>query len=771
MNESKTSGFFGRMMNSVRLTGQFLRARGESRHLTRRRGACQAALDATWQQLGETVIEGGLGTELPGFAPADTARREATRAQQELSDREMSMKAARQQLEEQSAEHQSKIAGAQAEKKSAESAAAHAARALHEGQKTQAAMEADIHKCKSRLAELAVAAASTESVADVTTRVQGLRAELAGLKSQADAARQAVRESAAAMEAQGKAIRQAISAGQAQRADLQKSLAQAEAMTGADRDASIQSARSRLAEQETQQEKIVAPMQAEHDRLAERARADQVAMDELNRRVSETQGTLRRDQDILDARQLQATQAQREEELQKTLQEVNILQTRADEAHQQLQAKSAELQRTQQDWAAAKAKLDSAVDAATKAHDETARQVESASRHLLHANQQLGMEAHRAGIRCGACEAPAVQADGQIAQLADMDRRLAELALQMNTTRNAARWTLAAGTVLVVLLLAVSAGAIWLAGKFKSGNTSGAHQVSAASSKDSGSPTRESLRDSNAAGPGTIPATAPAGPLGEYRDPSLSAQEQQQLCQEHLKTLAGAIKVYRLVHEGKNPAKLSELYYEGLVESVSVFACPASGKNLPGAQAIDELCDYELVGQGENWNVREKTARHAGKILDAGPADRTPPPAGDLSRPVSPPVVTTLPVSAQDKKEALSLYFSAMDAHTQKKPLDAEQLVRKAIEKNPASATYYRLLGLVLSSQSKWNEAIEAFRAAQRLEPETGSYHGMIAETLLKAGRREEAIVEARKMFPFGIREHWIYKELGITPPPEKKTE
>jgi|GEM_PF-5843227 len=93
-------------------------------------------------------------------------------------------------------------------------------------------------------------------------------------------------------------------------------------------------------------------------------------------------------------------------------------------------------------------------------------------------------------------------------------------------------------------------------------------------------------------------------------------------CRAHLQKLGGAVRAYRLIHDGKDPAKLSDLYNESLVESLGDFACPASGTKIAAAADIDAKSDYTLqpLPGSKDMLVREKTARHPSGML-AGFAD------------------------------------------------------------------------------------------------------------------------------------------------------
>jgi hypothetical protein len=76
----------------------------------------------------------------------------------------------------------------------------------------------------------------------------------------------------------------------------------------------------------------------------------------------------------------------------------------------------------------------------------------------------------------------------------------------------------------------------------------------------------------------------------------------------HLKHLAGAIKGYEIIHDGKPPAKLSDLYRDGLADSLGDFVRPGSAA-LPSSESeIDAKSDYtmESLPELKDVLVREK---------------------------------------------------------------------------------------------------------------------------------------------------------------------
>lgn len=114
------------------------------------------------------------------------------------------------------------------------------------------------------------------------------------------------------------------------------------------------------------------------------------------------------------------------------------------------------------------------------------------------------------------------------------------------------------------------------------------------------------------------------------------ADDPDAVCRTHLKHLGGAVKAYQLTHDDKLPAKLSDLYLDGLVESHTDFVCPSSGTTITTTGEIDAKSDYVLATG--NVLVQEKADHHlaayangsikptggAVTTTDSGPA--TPPP-------------------------------------------------------------------------------------------------------------------------------------------------
>lgn len=77
---------------------------------------------------------------------------------------------------------------------------------------------------------------------------------------------------------------------------------------------------------------------------------------------------------------------------------------------------------------------------------------------------------------------------------------------------------------------------------------------------------------------------------------------------DQLKHLGGAIKAYGILHESKPPARLSDLYHDGLADKLNDFVCPGSGTTITSEAEIDAKSDYTLepLAGAKEMIVREK---------------------------------------------------------------------------------------------------------------------------------------------------------------------
>lgn len=93
---------------------------------------------------------------------------------------------------------------------------------------------------------------------------------------------------------------------------------------------------------------------------------------------------------------------------------------------------------------------------------------------------------------------------------------------------------------------------------------------------------------------------------------------------------------------------------------------------------------------------------------------------------------------------------------------EAEPLIRKAMELNPKNSFYVNGLGCVYEGKEKFAEAEKWFRKAIELDSESNLAHANLARALLRQGKRDEALTEAKRAKELGLKEHSVFDELGL---------
>ena len=66
-------------------------------------------------------------------------------------------------------------------------------------------------------------------------------------------------------------------------------------------------------------------------------------------------------------------------------------------------------------------------------------------------------------------------------------------------------------------------------------------------------------------------------------------------CASNLHTIGSGCMQYAETHDGRLPDRLSQLYRQGFIMDLEVFVCPATGRESPSPDLIDEWTDYEYV--------------------------------------------------------------------------------------------------------------------------------------------------------------------------------
>jgi hypothetical protein len=105
--------------------------------------------------------------------------------------------------------------------------------------------------------------------------------------------------------------------------------------------------------------------------------------------------------------------------------------------------------------------------------------------------------------------------------------------------------------------------------------------------------------------------------------PLLAHAQDDSARRAQIKHLGGAVKAYGILHENKLPAKLSDLYRDGLADKLGDFVAPGSGTTITSDAEIDAKGDYtmEPLGDKKDMLVREKTPAKGGSTVLAIFAD------------------------------------------------------------------------------------------------------------------------------------------------------
>ncbi len=221
---------------------------------------------------------------------------------------------------------------------------------------------------------------------------------------------------------------------------------------------------------------------------------------------------------------------------------------------------------------------------------------------------------------------------------------------------------------------------------------------------------------------------------------------------ERLTTIAQAISAYTLVHGGKPPARLSDLYCEGYVDSIDVFGS-ADGKPV-GRTELDARCAYAMEPAGATAAgpvVRARTARADGTTLAAfadgavrpirtGGGVTSPPIGGIVAPPtvVGPVSPTTRPVDPPGLAEGTEL-FKAGRYRESLARLDA------AVRAAPAHTQAMLMRGGAKLWTNDLNGALADFTAAARLDGAIESRR-LQASVELLVGDRNRAWEMARRL-------------------------
>jgi hypothetical protein len=100
----------------------------------------------------------------------------------------------------------------------------------------------------------------------------------------------------------------------------------------------------------------------------------------------------------------------------------------------------------------------------------------------------------------------------------------------------------------------------------------------------------------------------------------------------------------------------------------------------------------------------------------------------------------------------------------EKKYSEAETLYRDVVAHDSTDSNTRYLLAICLGYQGKYTGEEEQLREAIRLFDQYGMAYADLAACLFKQNRIEDAKPFARKAIELGVKDHWVYASLGITP-------
>jgi folate-binding protein YgfZ len=118
-----------------------------------------------------------------------------------------------------------------------------------------------------------------------------------------------------------------------------------------------------------------------------------------------------------------------------------------------------------------------------------------------------------------------------------------------------------------------------------------------------------------------------------------------------------------------------------------------------------------------------------------------------------------------DREEAEDLYHLAIEKFSQTEQSDnaiAEKLLRKAISKNPKFADAYEALGVLLSREQRYDEAIELMKQLKEINPEEVMAYSNLSLFYMKKGMIPEAEEEKAAATAAGFKKTAKDRQLRI---------
>ena len=115
----------------------------------------------------------------------------------------------------------------------------------------------------------------------------------------------------------------------------------------------------------------------------------------------------------------------------------------------------------------------------------------------------------------------------------------------------------------------------------------------------------------------------------------------------------------------------------------------------------------------------------------------------------------------------LCVNMALASAQAARKFASPVRLWQETLAYNPSSAIAHHNMGIALSENSQWPDAIAHLRTAEALDPSFPQTHLALAYFAVHAGRWDDARHQYEEAFRLGIRDPQILKDYAALPPPQ----
>jgi len=224
-----------------------------------------------------------------------------------------------------------------------------------------------------------------------------------------------------------------------------------------------------------------------------------------------------------------------------------------------------------------------------------------------------------------------------------------------------------------------------------------------------------------------------------------------------LKNLGGAIKAYQILHDGKSPAKLSDLYREGLVERLSGFVRPGSHTLITIDSEIDEKGDYTLesMPDAKDLLVREKSPGGADDKMLGVFADGT-----------IKVLATSSSFGAGAKPNAAGIAFGTILAIVLLGGLAAAAMWAHAYwVRRPMAQRQRSFSGAAGRVAQAMRQLPAAMAPAREFLNTAGQRWGQMARKMADAGRKSVSAIKSRPVKPHPLRTKQAVEGKGVSCP------